>query len=186
MTNNKKIFLLSLTVVLGVLVLCLGIIIYRPSQTVIEQPQKAQSNTGQTVVVDSTYFRTILLPGYSIKKQQNLTNGNDLYSAIILKDHPSTDQLAIFIGNLPTGGVTQIASYVFRAKTPERYEKTHLTDLPENAEAFSLISQDNYELTVFWPNGDKYASISATGTKASASLLNNLITNTINNWEWKR
>jgi len=96
-----------------------------------------------------------------------------------------SDQLAITVGTIPAGGLSEVTDYKYRTSNPQLYKVTPRTDLAPAAVSFTRVNDDgSHEQTIFWPDGQRYAAISVTGTFNRQTSLETMLYTLLQSWQW--
>jgi hypothetical protein len=123
-------------------------------------------------------------------KSQNDTRQGPLLLQMLLASPSSSfavssaDQLAITVGVLPPGGITDISGVQYRLRLPAQYQKTTYGGLSAGTIVFEQ-SDTLYELSAFWPQGSRYASVVYTASVDHKAAAKNQLLQVLNSWQWQ-
>lgn len=92
------------------------------------------------------------------------------------------DQLGITIGTMQSPSLDEVSAVKLRATQPDRYRKSNLENSPEGAIVFNTT--DDFETSIFWSNGSKYAAVVVSGSSLRQAELSNVVGSVIANWQW--
>jgi hypothetical protein len=158
--------------------------VHTGTPTATSQPSLPQAP--QTTTVDTPYFSSVLPAGFVIKRNQTST----ATPLTELEFSANTDartgqQVGITIGELPSGGLSNLGDYLARSKDTTTYAPATLPGLPSGAFAFRTVSSPA-ALAVFWLQGSRYAEVSiSTDGSATLDQLQATYQQLISTWQWK-
>ena len=109
-----------------------------------------------------------------------ITSGQYLLGSISLD---RTDQLAVTVGNLGGLALDELPAIKFRKQNQDTYQSISEPFTPEGGIAFE--APKNYEISVFWKNGGRYAAAVVSGSSARQENLQQQLEAVVKNWQWK-
>ena len=100
-------------------------------------------------------------------------------------NNPVSDQIGITIGKVPMTGLVDISDIRLRLAHADVYSPINRDELPY--EHYAYIKQDNseYQISVFWAEGQKYASVVVSGDATKQSRLDSIMHDILSNWQWQ-
>lgn len=102
----------------------------------------------------------------------------------VLATNASTrQQVGISGGTLPGEGLSGVADYNLRIKNTAEYKRSTATTLPAGSTAFEDTASSM--VTLFWPHGGKYVSITVSSSPGSTRELYDTLSKTLQAWQWK-
>lgn len=109
-----------------------------------------------------------------------ITSGQYLLGSISLD---RTDQLAVTVGNLGGLALDELPAVKFRKQHQDVYQPASESFTPEGGVVF--VAPSNYEKSVFWRNGERYAVVVVSGSSARQEILQQQLEAVVKNWQWK-
>lgn len=140
----------------------------------------------QPVTLSSEYFTTQLPAGFSEKRRTESPDSNATLLQLFATGGLNNQQdVAITVGTLQSGGLSEVGDYNLRTAKPEMYEKFDPASLPAGAVAYRTISGAP-GFVVFWPSGNRYTEISFNGEGgATLQQLQTTYLQVIGSWQSK-
>lgn len=94
-----------------------------------------------------------------------------------------TDQLAVTVGTLDGLTFEELPAIKIRRQNTATY---HSIQLPEiTSTNVSFVAPDTYELSTFWHEGSRYASVVVSGSSARSADLKQALEVVVQNWQWQ-
>jgi len=190
--SKKTIFL----AILGVLFVIVIFVFFEwASRPVINTPAPNTNVKGTSTEVNYTditgeNFTTQLPDIFTIKSNNASDHGNKLEQIFFTVknsglNNPLDDQVGISIGTPSGEGIGGISDVQLRTRHPEDYTPYYNPLLPAGYMAFETTNNPNYEISVFWPNNNKYAALVVAGVYARKAELQNTLLQATNSWQWR-
>lgn len=186
--NNKRLLVAAIGLVgIGII----GAAIYWANQPAEVRLSKNNTNVdvkGEAISLEpftADSFSTRIIDTLKLKTStENATaaiTGQYLFTD---KSSSSGDQLAITIGSATTRDVSGISLAKFRMIHPDDYDQVSAPSLyPAGAVVF--VKRQGYEKSVFWIEGNRYASVVVSGGTEHAAQLDTILQTTLQNWQWR-
>lgn len=131
----------------------------------------------------SVFFTTQIPAEMTIKSRKEPGGGTSLFQMVARHQNIRfIDQLAITIGPLPTGGLSELSAVRLRQQADRGYVPTSFPSAPPRSLVFT--KQGTYEKSVFMSNGNYYASIVVGGAIDRSEALDSLLSGVLSNWRW--
>ncbi len=134
------------------------------------------------------YFTADLPSNFSIKTNKDTPEGpikSQMLFATQSQNPGATlsNQLAITIGTLPSGGIVNTSAVSLRQRSPDFAAESH-DWLPAQALAFTG-GQSEFEMSVFMPGTETYAAIVLTGSPNNKDYFTQVLDHVVSSWRWK-
>lgn len=189
-SQKKKITIVIAWVLLVVFVVA-GILLVRWMNEPVEQTVTVSSSPVSQAVkpttsdqeVTTAFFTTKAPSTFTVRKTDNPSNPL-LLQMNVFEAKAGGRQVGITSNVLPSEGIPGVANYNYRVKKPETYKKITFADAPSGSTTFEATSGER-ELTTFFANGKRYASVTITGNTATQQQLHELMKQILTNWTWK-
>jgi hypothetical protein len=94
-----------------------------------------------------------------------------------------TDQLAVTVGTLEGSTFDELPAVKLRHQRTDVYQPVRLSFVPLNGVAFRAV--DGYELSIFWPQGTRYAAVVVSGSSAREAELEQALEAVVMDWQWR-
>ncbi|TAH34097.1 hypothetical protein EYC59_03815 [Candidatus Saccharibacteria bacterium] len=133
------------------------------------------------LTIQAAFFSAKLPTGFIQKDASPPTS--QVSVRVLATNTSSRQQIGISGGALPKEGLIGVADYNLRVKDTASYKRATSTSLPSGAVAFEDTAGSM--LTVFWPHGGNYVSLTVSGSPGSLRDLNELLSKILQNWQWK-
>lgn len=131
--------------------------------------------------IDNALFATSLPTGFV---QKDTSPPSAEVTVRVLATNASTrQQVGLSGGTLPGEGLSGVADYNLRTKNTAEYKRSTVTTLPAGTTAFEDTAGSM--VTLFWPHGGKYVSITVSGNPGSTRELYDTLSKTLQSWQWK-
>jgi hypothetical protein len=151
----------------------------------IGSPSKQTPSIATPLTIDSTYFTTQLPSGFHEKRRSETPSASDtLLHLLASGGQNGTQDVAITVGKLPAGGITEVGDYNLRRTQPEVYEMFNPGNLPTGAVAFRSKSGAP-GFVVLWPGNTHYTELSFSGDGTTPQELHTTYLQVIQNWRDK-
>lgn len=182
-------------VLCAALAVCIIAFLLWARQPVVEQAasssvQGVSSNNREQKPLRGINFVTTVPADITIKSNQTTPHG-DVVEQMFLSstatsiEHPISDQLGITIGMIPSGGMKAISDIQLRLSNSGTYGRIQRDEITNDHMAFIKQDDRDYEVSVFWNDGQRYASVVVSGTPARQSELEQMLHSILSSWQWQ-
>jgi|GEM_PF-1173591 len=145
----------------------------------------AATSAAPPASLTTPYFSTTLPQGYVVKRQTKATSNASSILLQVVATSPATQdqQLAITVGNLPSGGLSDLGDYNLRATQTGSYRAFAPTGMPAGAKAFQTASGAP-GFTVFSMQGSHYTEVTlSTAGGATLAQLQSAYAQVMGDWQ---
>ncbi len=132
-------------------------------------------------------YMALQIPKRFVAKQPKIGTASTLYLQQLFTVPPQngggvfSDQLAIVVGQLPSGGLQEVSAVQFRGRSADYTQVT--TDIP-NTIVYELANQSKYEIGYFTIHSTNYSSIVLTTTSADANKAKEQLSKILSTLQW--
>lgn len=151
----------------------------QPVEQTITIQEAPDTDTPKPTPVTTNQFKTQAPDGYKI--QTNRDTGTRL-QLVAIQEAKNGLQVGITVDVLPSGGLSDVGDYKLRV-SDDSYDKIESSFQPEGTTLFKH-SEAPYDLTMFWTNTGRYASISSSGAASTSQEIEALLEYIVSHWEW--
>ncbi len=144
------------------------------------RPEDSLPKPDQTVT--TPFFTTHIPDGFRIETTQNPANTSMVHMTAFAIGGGDL-QVGITSSLLTSEGLSGVADYNFRLKTPDQYEQTKSTLFPPGSVSFRKLNGPP-ETTVFIVHNNRYASVVVGGNVVDSTKIDTTLSILANNWKW--
>jgi len=182
--SKKKLYAVIGTAVLVVLALGAGLFINwinQPSEQTIVVQNADVTTQPTTQTVDTPYFTFVLPASYAVRNNKSVDP--HMVHILAFTTLNVDSQVGVSSALLPSDGLKGVGDYNLRATATDQYEQFVDSSFPPGSVSFRLVSSAVNPI-VFMVNGDRYASVSVSGSASNSDQLT-LLKAITSSWLWK-
>lgn len=145
----------------------------------IQPPSRPIEQSPQTV---QTVYYSFRAPAAFRVHSSGDTNNPHILHTQVFSAGTTDQQIGVTTNLLPSDGLAGVADYNLRVRSSAHYQLISDLPLPAGSRGFrSLVAPG--ELTLFMVHGDRYSSVTVSGSGSSASL-QPLFSTVYGSWQW--
>lgn len=152
------------------------------SVTPTTSAKASEALSPKTTILETAYYTVVIPDAYTVRERSDESVGSVLSSLMATKGSQDGGQLAITVAPLPQGGLSEVADIRLRQEYPERYESATLEGVPTDARVYR--SKQSNEMSVFWPQGGRYAAIVLRDGGGGPDQTGDQLTYMLRTWHW--